>query len=248
MPSPVPYRIEPCEISSRARAGSEWLPTKVRACDGSTAPATILVASKRCSGFGLLVRTFIWCSLFLICLGEPECDPEVGRAFGNPAGRAKRQDQQGEGVLDAGPRAFSVLAANVGNIDAIQCDGALHEFCNAAQEARVIRGIARVRPDIALLSETITRPELPRPLWARGVGRLSFDAQRRAQKKPPFWSVPLKRQTWDHVLSEGSVGRCVTLDAAEKFPGFQCAARRRHSPTRSPRAVLSAVCRPGALT
>ncbi len=47
-----------------------------------------------------------------------------------------------------------------------------------------------------------------------------FDAQRRAQKPPPFWSVPLNRQTWDHVLSEGFVGRCVTLDAAEKFPGI----------------------------
>ncbi len=62
---------------------------------------------------------------------------------------------------DAGPRAFSVVAANLGNIDVTQCDGALYEPCNAAQEARVIGGIARVRPDIALLSETITQPILP---------------------------------------------------------------------------------------
>lgn len=91
------------------------------------------------------------------------CAPDVGRALGDPSGRSPAQDQQGEAPLelafdmpDAGPRAFSVLAANVGNIDLFECDSAIFKLCNAAQEARLTAALARARPDIALLSEVIT--------------------------------------------------------------------------------------------
>jgi hypothetical protein len=330
------------------------------------------------------MRRLPWLAVLLL-LG---CTPPVGRALGDPSGRSKRQDQGGEAPLgiafdmpDAGAGAFSVLAANVGNIDLLSCDSAIYKLCDAAQEARITAAIARARPDIALLAEVITpaqcdaladqvdaghvchpsnrasepdqvrrllgpeytiaceprrgyecigvragfatlegcadgalcrgllrsappvsgcdegftlsaatvkldgrkldlvvahppsgaMPEskqcrasfLPAALgdlggpdslrtqprailggdfnmdpwrkagdvdvtyWRERV-RFSFSApgpalvmhSGAAETDPPFWSAPLNRQTWDHLLSTGFVGRCVTLGAAEGFPAL----------------------------
>lgn len=92
------------------------------------------------------------------------CAPDAGRNLGDPATPGwKEQDQAGEAPLGlvfdmpaAGPRAFSVLAANVGNIDLLKCDSAIYKLCDAEQERRVAARIAKARPDIALLSEVIT--------------------------------------------------------------------------------------------
>lgn len=91
------------------------------------------------------------------------CPAPVGRALGDPSGRSKAQDQGGEAPLgiafdmpDAGAGAFSLLAANVGNIDLFECDGAIYKLCDAAQEARITAAIAKARPDVVLLSEVIT--------------------------------------------------------------------------------------------
>jgi hypothetical protein len=92
------------------------------------------------------------------------CAPDVGRNLGDPKVPGwKAQDQAGEAPLgipfdmpEAGRGAFSVLAANVGNIDLLKCDGALYKLCDAAQEKRIAERIAKARPDVALLSEVIT--------------------------------------------------------------------------------------------
>lgn len=327
------------------------------------------------------MRAFVLvCGLLLLA-----CPLPAGRALGDPSGRSKRQDQGNEAPLgiafdmpDAGPDAFSVLAANVGNIDLFLCDTAIFKLCDAAQEERIAAAIARARPDIALLSEVITpeqcdaladqvdaghvchpsrravEPDQVRRLLGpeytiaceprrgyecigvrsafatiegcasgalcRGLSRTAtpvagcdegftlsavtakFDGQevdlvvahppsgampenkqcrasflpaaleedgslrtkprvilggdfnmdpyRKAgdvdveywrsrvrfeasagsltlvmhsglpENDPPLWSAPLNRQTWDHVLSTGFVGRCVTLGAAEGFPAL----------------------------
>lgn len=57
---------------------------------------------------------------------------------------------------DAGARAFSVLAANVGNIDLLECDSAIYKLCDFAQEGRISAHVQKAMPDIALLSELIT--------------------------------------------------------------------------------------------
>lgn len=53
-------------------------------------------------------------------------------------------------------RAFSVLAANVGNIDLFRCDRAIFKLCAMDQEGRITAALARARPDVVLLSEVIT--------------------------------------------------------------------------------------------
>ncbi len=97
----------------------------------------------------------------LLVLLAAACAPSP-RNLGDPRGTWREQDMQGEPALglafevpDAGPRGFSVLAANVGNVDLLRCDTALYKLCDAAQEKRVAERIARAKPDVALLSEVL---------------------------------------------------------------------------------------------
>jgi len=46
--------------------------------------------------------------------------------------------------------------------------------------------------------------------WVSNSGPLEHD--------PPYWTTPMARATFDHVLSQGMVGRCQTLGAAQSRP------------------------------
>lgn len=351
------------------------------AASGSRSPLPLRSGGRaRFSDTGVM-RAFLVGFCLLLCA----CPPPAGRALGDPSGRSKRQDQGNEQSLgiafdmpDAGAGAFSVLAANVGNIDVLRCDSALYKLCDAAQEARITAAIARAKPDVALLSELITpaqcealadlvdeghvchpsrraqEPDQARRMLGPGYtisceprrgyeciavrvgfasiegcaegkvcrglsrtatpvagcddgftlsavtakfdgtkldlivahppsgampenkqcraaflpaaldeagslrtqprvilgGDFNMDPYRKAgdadvaywrsrvrfeasasgpalvmhsgltENDPPFWSAPLNRQTWDHVLSTGFVGRCLTLGAADGFPAL----------------------------
>ncbi len=92
------------------------------------------------------------------------CAPAApDRNLGDTRGSSREQDLGQEAPLgltfdvpEAGLRAFSVLAANVGNIDLFRCDGAIFKLCAKDQEDRITAAIARARPDVVLLSEVIT--------------------------------------------------------------------------------------------
>ena len=96
-------------------------------------------------------------AVLLLCA----CGPSP-RNLGDPTGQSRQQDQQGEAPLalgssmpEAGPWGFSVLVANVGNIDVFRCDSAIYKLCAADQEARIAARIAALKPDVALLAETL---------------------------------------------------------------------------------------------
>lgn len=73
------------------------------------------------------------------------------------------QDQRGEAPLGrvaimpaAGTRgAFTLLSANVGNIDFIHCGGAIYKLCRQAAEDAVARRIRELSPDVVLLQEVL---------------------------------------------------------------------------------------------
>lgn len=85
------------------------------------------------------------------------------RNLGDPRGDWRDQDLGTEATLglafdmpEAGDGGFSVLAANVGNIDLFRCDTAAFKLCAKDQEDRIAAALRRARPDVALLSELIT--------------------------------------------------------------------------------------------
>lgn len=90
------------------------------------------------------------------------CGP-TPRNQGDPyTSRSREQDMQGEAALglwsdmpEAGKDAFSVLVANVGNIDFLRCDSAVYKLCDADQEARIAARIKQLEPDVALLVEVM---------------------------------------------------------------------------------------------
>jgi hypothetical protein len=88
------------------------------------------------------------------------------RNLGSSNGKSNEQNQMGEMVFQvnskmplAGANAFSVLAANVGNVDVFRCESAIYKLCDADQEQRVANNMARLKPDIALLSETMNESQ-----------------------------------------------------------------------------------------
>lgn len=101
--------------------------------------------------------------LALVALTLSCAPPAPDRNLGDPRGTSREQDLGQEPPLglaadvpDAGARAFSLLAANVGNIDLFRCDRAIFKLCAKDQEDRITAAIARARPDVVLLSEVIT--------------------------------------------------------------------------------------------
>ncbi|MBL8920314.1 MAG: hypothetical protein JNJ54_15715 [Myxococcaceae bacterium] len=103
----------------------------------------------------------------LVVVGLLSCwacaPPPASRNLGDPRGPSRAQDQGQEAPLglasdvpEAGPGAFSLLAANVGNIDLFRCDTAVFKLCAKDQEDRIAAAIARAKPDVVLLSEVIT--------------------------------------------------------------------------------------------
>lgn len=107
------------------------------------------------------MRALSW--LLVGCCACAPAPSAPGRNLGDPRGVSREQDQGQEAPLglggdvpDAGARAFSLLAANVGNIDLFRCDTAIFKLCAKDQEDRIAAAIARAKPDVALLSELVT--------------------------------------------------------------------------------------------
>ena len=95
----------------------------------------------------------------LACALAAACGP-TPRNLGDPSGLSREQDVSSEAPLAlavsmpaAGPGAFSVLAANVGNIDVFRCDAAVYKLCARAQEDAIAARVRQLRPDVALLAE-----------------------------------------------------------------------------------------------
>ncbi|MHB8875597.1 MAG: hypothetical protein ACYC8T_18080 [Myxococcaceae bacterium] len=100
--------------------------------------------------------------VLLACPPPVPAVPDAGRNTGSPEGPWHEQDMKGEAPLDAGAQmpeagegAFSVLVANVGNIDVYRCDTVIYKLCSLDSERAIAARIATARPDIVLLSEVL---------------------------------------------------------------------------------------------
>lgn len=140
------------------------------------------------------------------------CGP-TPRNQGSPTGQSREQDQKGEAPLDlasempeAGKNAFSVLAANVGNLDVFRCDSAIYKLCAADQEQRIADRIARLKPDIALLSEVLA------PEQCAGIAN------------PPPWHVCAVHPDGDQARR--LLGDDYTI-ACEPRRGYECIGIRK---------------------
>lgn len=97
-------------------------------------------------------------ALLLLC----GCQGEPGWERGTPLGRSAEQDQQGEAPLnltvempEAPESGLHVVAANVGNIDLEHCADSVFKLCRIAAEDAVRARLTEIKPDVALLSETL---------------------------------------------------------------------------------------------
>jgi hypothetical protein len=140
------------------------------------------------------------------------CGP-TPRNQGDPSGQSREQNLQGEAALglassmtEAGKNAFSVLAANVGNIDVFRCDSAIYKLCAADQEQRIADRIARLKPDIALLAEVMA------PEQCAGIA------------DPPEWHVCAVHPSGDQARR--LLGDDYTI-ACEPRRGYECIGIRK---------------------
>jgi len=106
-------------------------------------------------------RTLPLVAAMLACAAEPVPAGPAPDPLDDPS-LWPGQDQRGERPLGtpwdmpaAGAGAFTLLSANVGNVDVFRCAGAVYKLCSAASERRIAHRIAVLHPDVLLLQETL---------------------------------------------------------------------------------------------